>query len=102
VAREQVREVEWGCRHTDGNLVSVLPPSTSAGLKVKVRGGDWIDAIAPPGHAIVQVGDMLQYMTGGYLRSAVHRVDAPPLPPRKPVLRTAVHLPPRRRGGHTA
>jgi isopenicillin N synthase-like dioxygenase len=80
VAREQLDEVVWGCRHTDGNLVSVLPPSTSAGLKVKVRGGDWIDAIAPPDHCIVQVGDMLQYMTGGYLRSAVHRIDAPSQP----------------------
>jgi isopenicillin N synthase-like dioxygenase len=80
VAREQLGVVVWGCRHTDGNLVSVLPPSTSTGLKVKVRGGDWIDAIAPPDHAIVQVGDMLQYMTGGYLRSAVHRVDAPDRP----------------------
>jgi isopenicillin N synthase-like dioxygenase len=99
VAREQLDEVVWGCRHTDGNLVSVLPPSTSAGLKVKVRGGDWIDAIAPPDHCIVQVGDMLQYMTGGYLRSAVHRIDAPSQPTvERPVLRSAVHLPPRRRG----
>ena len=79
VAPDQVGAIVWGCRHTDGNLVSILPPSTRKGLKVKVRGG-WIDAIAPVDHTIVQVGDMLQYLTGGYLRSAVHRIDAPDHP----------------------
>jgi isopenicillin N synthase-like dioxygenase len=80
VPAARIGEVVWGCRHTDGNLVSVLPPSTGTGLKVKVRGGAWIDAATPPGHSIVQVGDMLQYMTGGHLRSAVHRIDAPDHP----------------------
>lgn len=80
VTPDQVGDIVWGCRHTDGNLVSVLPPSTRTGLKVKVRGGGWIDAIAPVDHTIVQVGDMLQYLTGGYLRSAVHRIDAPDHP----------------------
>ncbi|NKQ52870.1 isopenicillin N synthase family oxygenase [Amycolatopsis sp. K13G38] len=77
VTAEQIGRVVWGCRHTDGNLVSVLPPSTGKGLHVKLRGGGWIDGTAPEGHTIVQVGDMLQYLTGGHLRSAVHRIDAP-------------------------
>ncbi|NGN62427.1 isopenicillin N synthase family oxygenase [Streptomyces sp. A7024] len=77
VSAEQLGRVVWGCRHTDGNLVSVLPPSTGKGLKVKLRGGGWIEGTAPEGHTIVQVGDMLQYLTGGHLRSAVHRIDAP-------------------------
>lgn len=80
VTAEQIGRVVWGCRHTDGNLVSVLPPSTGKGLKVKLRGGGWIEGTAPPGHTIVQVGDMLQYLTGGHLRSAVHRIDAPAAP----------------------
>jgi isopenicillin N synthase-like dioxygenase len=50
------------------------------GLQVKLRGSGWIQGIAPDGHTIVQVGDMLQYLTGGYLRSAVHRIDAPAAP----------------------
>jgi hypothetical protein len=33
------------------------------------------------GHTIVQVGDMLQYLTGGYLRSAVHRIEPSPARP---------------------
>jgi isopenicillin N synthase-like dioxygenase len=80
ITDEQIGRVVWGCRHTDGDLVSVLPPSTGKGLKVKLRGGGWIEGTAPEGHTIVQVGDMLQYLTGGYLRSAVHRIDAPAAP----------------------
>jgi isopenicillin N synthase-like dioxygenase len=80
VTAEQVGRVVWGCRHTDGNLVSILPPSTGKGLKVKLRRGGWIEGTAPEGHTIVQVGDMLQYLTGGHLRSAVHRIDAPGAP----------------------
>ncbi|HWE88323.1 MAG TPA: 2OG-Fe(II) oxygenase family protein [Pseudonocardiaceae bacterium] len=80
VTAEQIGRVVWGCRHTDGNLVSILPPSTGKGLQVKLRGGGWIQGVAPEGHTIVQVGDMLQYLTGGYLRSAVHRIDAPDAP----------------------
>ncbi|HVW41940.1 MAG TPA: 2-oxoglutarate and iron-dependent oxygenase domain-containing protein [Amycolatopsis sp.] len=80
ITAEQIGRVVWGCRHTDGNLVSVLPPSTGKGLKVKLRRGGWIEGTAPEGHSIVQVGDMLQYLTGGYLRSAVHRIDAPAAP----------------------
>lgn len=77
VDAEDAPNTVWGCRHTDGNLVSVLPPSKGKGLKVKIRGGEWIEGIAPAEHTIVQVGDMLQYMTGGYLTSAVHRIDVP-------------------------
>ncbi|WP_020659039.1 isopenicillin N synthase family dioxygenase [Amycolatopsis benzoatilytica] len=77
ISAQQAGTVVWGCRHTDGNLISVLPPSTGKGLRVKLRGGGWIEGTAPPDHTIVQVGDMLQYLTGGYLCSAVHRVDAP-------------------------
>ncbi len=80
ITPEQAGRVVWGCRHTDANLVSILPPSTGKGLKVKLRGGGWIEGTAPEGHTIVQVGDMLQYLTGGHLRSAVHRIDAPDTP----------------------
>jgi isopenicillin N synthase-like dioxygenase len=80
ITAEQVGRVVWGCRHTDGNLVSILPPSTGKGLRIKLRGGGWIGGTAPQGYTVVQVGDMLQYMTGGHLRSAVHRIDAPATP----------------------
>lgn len=95
ITEDQVGRVVWGCRHTDGNLVSVLPPSTGKGLKVKLRGGGWIAGTAPAGYTIVQVGDMLQYLTGGYLRSAVHRIDAPGTPTGQSRLSSPLFIYPR-------
>ncbi len=76
------------CAHTDINLVTVLPAamklalggSTSgkpAGLMVQARSGQWVSGAAPEGCSLFQVGDMLQYLTGGHFLSAVHKVIAP-------------------------
>lgn len=70
----------WGCEHTDINLLTVLPASTKAGLYVRRRDKKWIPGTAPENHSLVQVGDMLQYLTCGDLLSANHRVDAPKVP----------------------
>ena len=80
VTEEQLGSIVWGCEHTDINFVTVLPASTKKGLWVQTRSGTWIPGMAPPGCSLVQVGDMLQYMTGGYFLSAHHKVDAPTEP----------------------
>jgi isopenicillin N synthase-like dioxygenase len=77
VAPENVQNTIWGCKHTDRDLLTVLPPSMGKGLQVKTRDGVWIDGGAPEGHSLVQVGDVLKYMTAGYLRSAVHQIVVP-------------------------
>lgn len=77
VAPENAANTVWGCKHTDRNLLSVLPPSTGKGLYVKTRAGEWIPGQAPEGYSIVQVGDTLKYMTGGHFRSAVHKIEVP-------------------------
>lgn len=70
----------WGCEHTDINLLTVLPASTKKGLQVRRRDKVWIPGTAPANHSLVQVGDMLQYLTSGELLSANHKVDAPTTP----------------------
>ena len=77
VKPEDAENTVWGCTHTDINFITALPASTKPGLWVETRSGEWIPGMAPPDHSLVQVGDMLEYMTGGYFRSARHRVDAP-------------------------
>ncbi len=74
---EKVGKVVGACEHTDINFITALPASTKKGLWVKTRRGAWIPGMAPEGCAIVQVGDMLQRQTGGFYRSAEHKVDAP-------------------------
>jgi isopenicillin N synthase-like dioxygenase len=65
------------CQHTDINLLTVLPAPTREGLWVKTRAGLWVSGKAPKGYLIVQVGDMLQRITGGHFLSAQHKVKAP-------------------------
>lgn len=77
VAPEDVQNTVWGCKHTDRDLLTVLPPAMGKGLQVKTRGGTWIEGGAPDGYSLVQVGDHLKYMTAGHLRSAVHKIVVP-------------------------
>jgi len=71
-------EVEEGATraaaHEDINLLTLLPAATNSGLQVKDSMGVWHDIHANPDMIIVNVGDMLQEVTGGYLKSTTHRV----------------------------
>lgn len=77
VTKETAGKIVWGGEHTDINLITILPPSTAQGLMIRRRDGEWIAGTAPQNCVLVQVGDQLQYMTGGRFISAKHRVDAP-------------------------
>ncbi|HUZ92387.1 MAG TPA: 2OG-Fe(II) oxygenase family protein [Candidatus Paceibacterota bacterium] len=83
ITEDQAGNVEWGCRHTDINLITLLPPSTKlsespeAGLWVRRRDGVWIPGKAPEGCLIAQVGDELEHWTGGHFLSTDHEVRPP-------------------------
>jgi isopenicillin N synthase-like dioxygenase len=77
VTAEQAPNTIGACQHTDINFTTVLPAPTREGLWVQSRAGAWIPGRAPEGHVIVQVGDMLQHVTGGYFLSAQHEVRSP-------------------------
>ncbi len=77
VQPEQAGQTIGACEHTDINFVTVLPAPTRDGLWIKKRNGLVIPGKAPQNHVIAQVGDMLQYMTGGYYLSAKHKVASP-------------------------
>ena len=65
--------------HADINLLTLLVGATSAGLEIEPRdGGGWVPVVAEPGQIVVDSGDMLQNLTGGAIRSTVHRVVNPP------------------------
>ena len=63
--------------HEDINLITLLVGSSADGLEVLDRDGDWIPVRAHSKHLTVNVGDMLQNLTGGTLRSTTHRVVLP-------------------------
>ena len=63
--------------HEDINLLTLLPAADGPGLELQVRSGEWICVPHSPGQLIVNIGDMLQEATGGYLPSTSHRVATP-------------------------
>jgi isopenicillin N synthase-like dioxygenase len=64
--------------HEDINTITLLLGAEEAGLELLTREGDWIPVAPRPGEMVVNIGDMLQRLTNGRLRSTSHRVVNPP------------------------
>jgi isopenicillin N synthase-like dioxygenase len=69
-------ELPRAAAHEDINLLTILPASDGPGLELQLQNGDWIEVVNRPSQVVVNIGDMLQEATGGYLRSTTHRVAA--------------------------
>jgi isopenicillin N synthase-like dioxygenase len=63
--------------HKDSGFLAVLLQDQVAGLQVEGEDG-WIDAPPIPGSFIINVGEILELASNGYLRANVHRVVSPP------------------------
>jgi isopenicillin N synthase-like dioxygenase len=64
--------------HEDINTITLLLGAEEAGLELQTRDGRWIPVSPKPGELVVNIGDMLQRLTNGQLRSTSHRVVNPP------------------------
>jgi isopenicillin N synthase-like dioxygenase len=64
--------------HGDINLITLLMGASADGLQVLRRDGKWISITALPNQLIINVGDMLERLTNGKLKSTIHRVVNPP------------------------
>lgn len=60
--------------HHDAGFLTVLAPGPTPGLQVQNGNGDWIDVPAVPGGFVINLGEMLQGMTGNYFVATAHRV----------------------------
>lgn len=66
---------QWGVgQHTDYGMLTILKQDRVGGLQVFSR-ERWIDAPYMENTFICNIGDMLDYLTGGYYRSTPHRVS---------------------------
>jgi len=64
--------------HEDINLITLLIGASADGLEVLTRDGSWFAVKAEGEDIVVNVGDMLQRLTNGKLKSTTHRVVNPP------------------------
>jgi isopenicillin N synthase-like dioxygenase len=63
--------------HHDSGLVSFVLQDDVGGLQVDLN-GTLVDAEPRPGTYVMNLGEMLQAATNGYLRATKHRVKSPP------------------------
>ena len=65
-----------GAHRDSGVLTLLLAEPGSQGLQVRAgRDGGWVDVPARDGAFIVNIGELLELATGGYLRATEHRVN---------------------------
>lgn len=63
--------------HRDGGVLTLLLVEPGKdGLQVEHE-GEWIDAPALPGSFVVNIGEMLELATDGYLKATLHKVQSP-------------------------
>lgn len=66
--------------HKDSGVLTLLWVEPGAGGLQVEQDGAWVDAPPVPGAFVVNIGELLEYATGGYLRATNHRVLSPRAP----------------------
>jgi isopenicillin N synthase-like dioxygenase len=64
--------------HKDGGFLTLLWQADRGGLQVEGPDGTWIDAPPMPGSLIVNIGELLEMASDGYLKGTLHRAVTPP------------------------
>ncbi|WP_232631576.1 isopenicillin N synthase family dioxygenase [Methylobacterium sp. Leaf118] len=63
--------------HKDSGFLTLLAQDGEGGLEVADGAGGWIAATPVPGAFVVNVGELLELASNGYLRATIHRVVTP-------------------------
>lgn len=66
-----------GAHNDPGVLTLLMIEPGKGGLEVEHE-GTWIPAPALPGAFVVNIGELLEWATDGYLKATMHRVESPP------------------------
>lgn len=62
--------------HHDAGFLTLLSPGTTPGLQIECADGSWLDVPVVEDTLVVNLGEILQSMTGNYLLATPHRVVA--------------------------
>jgi isopenicillin N synthase-like dioxygenase len=75
--RETTQSDQGVGAHKDAGLLTLLLQDEHGGLQVETADG-WIDVEPRPGTFVVNIGELLELASDGYLRATLHRVCVPP------------------------
>lgn len=64
--------------HKDSGFLTFVLQEKQKGLEVELDDGRWVGAEPRSGSFVVNVGELLELATDGYLKATVHRVVTPP------------------------
>ena len=64
--------------HKDSGFLTILLQDVVSGLQVDDGNGGWIDAKPVKGTFVINIGELLEMASSGFLRANVHRVVTPP------------------------
>ncbi|PZM15500.1 isopenicillin N synthase family dioxygenase [Rhizobium tubonense] len=76
--RDQTESDQGVGAHKDGGFVTILLQDVVGGLQVDDGQGGWIDAPPLRGTFVVNIGELLELASNGYLKANIHRVVTPP------------------------
>ncbi|KAH8080735.1 Clavaminate synthase-like protein [Cristinia sonorae] len=68
----------WLKGHTDMGSITVLYSQPVAALQILAPDGKWLWIRHIPNALVINVGDALEYLSGGFYRATIHRVVQPP------------------------
>ncbi|KAH6897129.1 2OG-Fe(II) oxygenase superfamily protein [Thelonectria olida] len=80
-SKEEADKLEdglWSHGHTDLGTITLLFRQPVSGLQIRDPSGHWKWAKPLDGSLTVNTCDALSFLTGGYIKSTIHRVSLPP------------------------
>ncbi|KAG5722256.1 UPF0676 protein [Termitomyces sp. T112] len=68
----------WLKGHTDTGTVTILYSQPVSGLQILTRNGTWKWVKHIENALVINAGDSLEFLSGGFYRATIHRVKQPP------------------------
>lgn len=62
--------------HKDPGYLTLVMQDSQSGLKVE-RGNEWVDVAPIPGALVVNIGELLELASNGFLKATNHKVESP-------------------------
>lgn len=64
--------------HKDPGYLTIVTQDDQSGLEVLMDDKGWVSAPPLPGAVVINIGELLELASDGYLRATYHRVQSPP------------------------